>query len=127
MHASCQHLGAEYPRKERNIHRNTVTLRYAVTPITGYAVTPLAPRMTTLPRGTRDAIRSGMSKHTADDLIARSVSHTEIVTAEWSEDLAEQLSAESDDSVDASDTVVEYWGTTESGAEWRVHLHGTRD
>lgn len=62
----------------------------------------------------------------AASLISRSISHTEIATAEWSADLAADLAAECDDSTEASDTVVEYWGTDEDGAEWRVHLTGDR-
>lgn len=66
-----------------------------------------------------------MTIQTATALIARSVSHTEIVTAPWSEGLAADMSVECDDSVEASETVVEYWGTAD-GSEWRVHLSGVR-
>lgn len=57
----------------------------------------------------------------AQDLIERSVSHTEIARAAWSEELAAALLLESEDSVETEE-VVEYWGTREDGAEWRVHL-----
>lgn len=67
-----------------------------------------------------------MKTNTATDLIARSISHTEIVHADWTPELAEALSIECDDSVDASDTIAEYWGTDEDGEEWRVHLAGLR-
>ena len=57
------------------------------------------------------------------DLIARSISHTEITHAEWTEQRAADLLAESDDSVENADqNVIEYWGTDEDGNEWRVHL-----
>jgi hypothetical protein len=62
---------------------------------------------------------------TAANLIERSISHTEIADAEWTPDLAADLAAACDDSTEASDTVVEYWGT-DAGAEWRVHLTGPR-
>lgn len=63
---------------------------------------------------------------TAMDLIERSVSHTEIVSADWTAELAEELDLECEDSLEASETTVEYWGTTDDGGEWRVHLHGRR-
>ncbi len=53
--------------------------------------------------------------------IDRSDSHTEVVTLEYSDARAEALLAASDDSVDAG-RVVEFWGTSEAGDEWRVHL-----
>lgn len=62
----------------------------------------------------------------ATSLIERSTSHTEIAHAEWSPTLAADISAECDDSVAASADVMEYWGTDEDGAEWRVHLTGSR-
>jgi hypothetical protein len=58
---------------------------------------------------------------TAKHLIARSVSHNEIVTAEWSHDLETDLLCESDDSVENGD-VYEFWGCDDDGNEWRVHL-----
>lgn len=63
---------------------------------------------------------------TATDLIARSVSHTEIVTAAYDAEIAAALEAACEDSVEANDDVTEYWGTTEAGDEWRVHLTGAR-
>lgn len=57
----------------------------------------------------------------AQDLIERSVSHTEIAHAAWSEALADELALECEDSVETGE-VVEYWGTRPDGAEWRVHL-----
>jgi hypothetical protein len=56
--------------------------------------------------------------------IDRSDSHTEVVTLEYSDARAEALLAASDDSVDAG-RVVEFWGTSEAGDEWRVHLRRT--
>lgn len=53
--------------------------------------------------------------------IKRSVSHSEIVSLEWTADLEAALLAECEDSVATSDRV-EAWGTTEDGDEWRVHL-----
>ncbi len=62
-----------------------------------------------------------MKTTTASDLIDRSVSHTEIASADWTEELETDLQAECEDSVDAGERH-EFWGTTESGSEWRVHL-----
>lgn len=61
---------------------------------------------------------------TAATAIARSVSHTEIVTVPWTAELEIDLLAACDDSADTTD-VQEYWGTDEDGAEWRVHLDTT--
>lgn len=57
----------------------------------------------------------------AEKLIQRSISHTEIVYAPYSAELAAELAAACEDSADA-DRAIEYWGTTEDGDEWRVHL-----
>jgi hypothetical protein len=57
------------------------------------------------------------------DLIQRSIAYNEIAHADHSDDLALDLLIACDDWV-ASSTVSEYWGTTENGEEWRVHLHG---
>lgn len=57
----------------------------------------------------------------AAQAIARSISHTEIVTIEWTAALESALSIESDDSAVANDTL-EFWGCDEDGGEWRVHL-----
>lgn len=59
--------------------------------------------------------------------IARSVSHTEIVNLPWSQEAQDELSLLCDDSVEASTTTWEAWGTDDDGAEWRVHLDGVRD
>lgn len=59
--------------------------------------------------------------------IARSVSHTEIVILPWSQEAQDELSLLCDDSVEASPTTWEAWGTDDDGAEWRVHLDGVRD
>ncbi len=53
---------------------------------------------------------------TTQELISRSRSHTEIVTADYSEELSRELELECDDSTDANG-VTEYWGS-----DWRVHL-----
>ena len=58
---------------------------------------------------------------TTDQAIARSVSHTEIVHLPYSLADESALTAECEDSVDCPDRV-EFWGTTEDGSEWRVHL-----
>lgn len=64
---------------------------------------------------------------TTAEAIARSVSHTEIVTVDYDAATAEELAAESEDSVPPYTTasgqvLAEYWGTTEGGDEWRVHV-----
>lgn len=57
-----------------------------------------------------------------NDAIARSISHNEIVTLEWTADRAAALKAACEDYVDTGDIRgVEYWGRDE-GDEWRVHL-----
>lgn len=56
-------------------------------------------------------------------MIARSVSYTKIESAPYDADLAHELSAQCDDDVhDEGRQVHEYWGTTDSGSVWRVHL-----
>ena len=58
----------------------------------------------------------------AKDAIARSVSHNEIVTIDYTDsDALQTLLVEGDDWIEANG-VAEYWGTTESGSEWRVHV-----
>lgn len=64
---------------------------------------------------------------TVADLISQSIRSNEIAHAPYSAELAEALSVECEDSAEASETVVEYWGTTEGGSEWRVHLDGERE
>ena len=63
---------------------------------------------------------------TIETAIKRSVSHTEIVSLEWTADLEAALLAECEDSVTTEDRV-EAWGKTEDGDEWRVHLTGPRE
>jgi hypothetical protein len=58
--------------------------------------------------------------------IERSISHNEIVTVDYDISLAMDLAAECEGSVETTDRV-EYWGTTDEGDEWRVHLRGDRD
>lgn len=53
--------------------------------------------------------------------IARSVSHNEIVTLDHDADVMSDLALECDDHV-TGNTVEEYWGTTDDGNEWRVHV-----
>lgn len=59
---------------------------------------------------------------TADQAIERSISHTEIVTLDYTDDLVFALRNESDDSVKANYGETEYWGTRD-GRHWRVHLY----
>lgn len=64
---------------------------------------------------------------TSQDLIARSVSHTEVAYADWSPELAAELEDACEGHVTGGryadgTEVAEYWGTTPAGAEWRVHL-----
>lgn len=59
--------------------------------------------------------------HTAECAIARSISHTEIVTIDYDADAETDLLAACEDSVDAGE-VTEYWGTDDEGREWRVHV-----
>lgn len=59
----------------------------------------------------------------AAQAIERSISHDEIVYIESSNDDLEHLLAECEESVDANG-VWEFWGTTEDGDEWRVHVKG---
>ena len=53
--------------------------------------------------------------------IARSVSHDEIVHLDHDAAVAADLLVACEDST-TSDTEAEYWGTTEDGHEWRVHM-----
>jgi hypothetical protein len=54
-------------------------------------------------------------------LIDESVSQTAIAHATYSETRNKDLLVECEDSTE-NGPVVEYWGTTETGATWRVHL-----
>lgn len=58
---------------------------------------------------------------TAKKLIARSISHDEIVHAPFTPETAEDLGLSADESVENGD-VVEYWGVDDDGQPWRVHL-----
>lgn len=61
--------------------------------------------------------------HHARRLIARSVSQTEIVDAPYAANLAARLQRACEGEVfDARRERHEYWGTTDDGDEWRVHL-----
>lgn len=57
----------------------------------------------------------------AERAIARSVSHNEIVTLDFDTEANEELQLACEDAVVANG-VTEYWGTTESGDDWRVHV-----
>ena len=61
------------------------------------------------------------AEYTSDNAIARSVSHGEIVTVEDEPGLQDALLCACDDHVSAND-VHEFWGTTDDGDEWRVHV-----
>lgn len=57
--------------------------------------------------------------------IDRSVSHDEIVTVPYSVDAATDLLALCDGDADGdTDDGEEFWGTTNTGQFWRVHLRG---
>lgn len=58
---------------------------------------------------------------TAEQAIDRSASHTETVYLSYDAALAEDLLVECDENNDTL-LFVEFWGTTEDGNEWRVHL-----
>jgi hypothetical protein len=63
----------------------------------------------------------------AKEAIARSISHNEIVHVDltatpYDSAITTDLLVACDDWADASPEVTEYWGTSESGAEWRVHV-----
>ena len=60
-----------------------------------------------------------MSKALA--LIKRSISHNEIAHGKWDAETAAELASLAEDSVE-NGAVIEYWGTDDDGAEWRVHL-----
>jgi len=57
----------------------------------------------------------------ATELIERSISHTEIAHGKYDAETAAELASLSDDSV-KNGAVIEYWGSDDDGAEWRVHL-----
>lgn len=64
---------------------------------------------------------------TTQSLIVRSINHNEIVSSEWTAERESDLYAECEDSVVASDTLLEFWGTDYVGDHWRVHLTGERE
>lgn len=57
---------------------------------------------------------------TADQLIARSISHNEIAHADYEAGLNNELFAECYDCAE-TDQTVEFWGDKD-GRPWRVHL-----
>jgi len=65
---------------------------------------------------------------TALDAISESITHDRIVTlSDPSPDTLRDLIAESDDSAeyrlpDEDRMMVEFWGTTDDGCTWRVHV-----
>ena len=58
---------------------------------------------------------------TETEAIARSVKNNAIVTIDGDDATHTALLCECEDSAQNGD-VTEYWGTTESGSEWRVHV-----
>lgn len=58
----------------------------------------------------------------ADALISRSAQQNEIVHADYNKDLADDLATESDNGGTRTGDETEYWGTTDGGSDWRVHL-----
>ena len=70
----------------------------------------------------RDTQASGKGQTmTAQNLIDQSVAQNEIVDADWDAEIAADLLAACDDSVDCNG-VSEFWGE-EGGNDWRVHLN----
>jgi hypothetical protein len=57
----------------------------------------------------------------AQAAIMSSISTNEIVTLDYSEDLEDELLCACEDNAE-SNVVMEFWGTTPGGKEWRVHL-----
>ncbi len=59
----------------------------------------------------------------AERAIARSISHDEIVTIDYHAEASEELQLTCDDwVVNTAYGLTEYWGTTDDGNEWRVHI-----
>ena len=58
---------------------------------------------------------------TAAQAIEQSIMQTETVDLPYYEAVALDLLVECDDSVDGN-AVTEYWGTTDDGEQWRVHM-----
>lgn len=73
-----------------------------------------------------EAARAHEADAIADQAIARSISHTEIVTLDDAPGLRDALLVRCDDNVDSQDgdgdSVAEYWGTDVAGSSWRVHV-----
>jgi len=61
----------------------------------------------------------------AHALINRSVDRNEIAHSEYDAEIAAQLEALSEYGGTWNDSVTEYWGVTDDGDEWRVHLDHT--
>lgn len=61
---------------------------------------------------------------TIDQAIDRSRTHTEIVTCRGTQDEIEQACAQAEGSCDllAQYGYVDVWGTTDDGAEYRLHI-----
>jgi hypothetical protein len=53
--------------------------------------------------------------------IAESVTRNDIIDVPYDAEVADELLVLSDDSAD-TEAVTEYWGTTEDGDPWRVHM-----
>lgn len=58
---------------------------------------------------------------TAQQAIETSIMENRTVHLDYDAATMQELLVESDDSAD-SETETEYWGTTEEGSEWRVHV-----
>jgi len=63
-----------------------------------------------------------MDTRTANDLIARSAHLTEVITAEWTAELAADLLSACKGNGYFSGCA-EFWGRSDAG-EWHVHLNG---
>jgi hypothetical protein len=59
----------------------------------------------------------------AQQAIDRSISHDEIVHVADLNTISHDLMQECEDYTDAGEKITEYWGTDESGQDWRVHAH----
>lgn len=62
--------------------------------------------------------------NTATEAIDRSVSHNEIVHVEFSSIMFIGLICECEDNVEARAGMVDLWGTTDAGDDWRVQMTG---
>lgn len=68
-----------------------------------------------------EAARAHESDAIADQAIARSIAHTEIVTIDDEPGLRDALLVRCGDNVE-NEGVAEYWGTDVAGSSWRVHV-----